>query len=409
MIADQMLYPKQIADQSMGRSSVNHNEWRYFLNATPGIANGVGRLQTKPLDAPWFNPAPGVFDDEISVVARAILPTGKVIRYTLDGTEPSEQSAVYQRPIQLTKTVLLRAAIFDGKERCSEIESGTFLVGERPELPVLAISMTTPNFHDVHLRPNVFGHAGERPGFLEYFDDSGKRVLMTGFGLRLHGGSSRGGGLQTKKSYRAYFRKRYGDGRLGGSIIPQAEVEDFDKLVLRASANDKATHGSSIRDRWCASHADMGGWRRRFLGVLMINSEHRGVYNITERLDEEFLASHLGPGEYDVIKTGETILSGTREGWDELREFVSSNDFSDDANYEELARRVDLENLTAYMAVNMCLLNFDWPNNNWYAARRVPDGKWIFLCWDAEWGLGYRHPGFGERITDRYGPLCVHG
>ena len=398
MIADQMLYPKQIADQSMGRSSVNHNEWRYFLNATPGIANGVGRLQTKPLDAPWFNPAPGVFDDEISVVARAILPAGKVIRYTLDGTEPSEQSAVYQRPIQLTKTVLLRAAIFDGKERCSEIESGTFLVGERPELPVLAISMTTPNFHDVHLRPNVFGHAGERPGFLEYFDDSGKRVLMTGFGLRLHGGSSRGGGLQTKKSYRAYFRKRYGDGRLGGSIIPQAEVEDFDKLVLRASANDKATHGSSIRDQVVRDvHADMGGLAAKgSWAVLMINSEHRGVYNITERLDEEFLASHLGPGEYDVIKTGETILSGTREGWDELREFVSSNDFSDDANYEELARRVDLENLTAYMAVNMCLLNFDWPNNNWYAARRVPDGKWIFLCWDAEWGLGYRHPGFGD-------------
>ena len=55
---------------------------------------------------------------------------------------------------------------------------------------------------------------------------------------------------------------------------------------------------------------------------------------------------------------------GAREGWEELREFVSSNDFSDDANYEELARRVDLENLTAYMAVNMCLLNFDWPNNN---------------------------------------------
>ena len=120
-----------------------------------------------------------MFDDG-RVVARAILPTGKVIRYTLDGTEPSEQSAVYQRPIQLTKTVLLRAAIFDGKERCSEIESGTFLVGDRPELPVLAISMTTPNFHDVHLRPNVFGHAGERPGFPSISTDSGKRVLMTG-------------------------------------------------------------------------------------------------------------------------------------------------------------------------------------------------------------------------------------
>ncbi len=397
-VADQVDYPKQRVDQSMGRSSVNPNEWRYFVSPSPGMANGVGRLQSKPLEAPWLSPGPGAFDEEISVVARAVLPPGKVIRYTLDGTEPSGQSAVCHGPIRLQQTVRLRAAVFDGDERCSAIESGTYLVGNRPELPVLAISMTTANFHDVHLRSNVYGHAGERPGFLEYFDASGERVLATGFGLRLHGGSSRGGDLQRKKSYRTYFRKRYGDGRLGGAIIPEADVDNFDKLVLRASANDKAPHGSSIRDQVVRDvHVDMGGLASRgSWAVLLINSDHRGVYNVTERLDEEFLASHLGPGEYDVIKTGETLLSGTREGWDELRAFVSSNDFSDDANYEALSRRVDLENLTAYMVVNMCLLNFDWPNNNWYAARRVPDGKWIFLCWDSEWGLGYRHPGFGD-------------
>ncbi len=397
-VADQVSYPKQRADQSMGRSSADPNEWRYFMDPSPGAVNGVGRLQSKPLDAPRFTPESGVFDDPITLVTHSVMPAGKVIRCTIDGSAPNGESPVYRGPIQLGHTARFRAAVFDGRERCSPIESATYIVRNRPQLPVLAISMTTNNFHDVHLRPNVTGHAGERPGFLEYFDRSGERVLATGFGLRLHGGSSRGGGLGTKKSYRAYFRKRYGDGRLGGAIIPAAEVEDFDKLVFRASANDKATHGSSIRDQVVRDvHADMGGLAASgSWAVLMVNSEHRGVYNITERLDEEFLASHLGPGEYDVIKTGETLLSGTREAWDELRDFVSANDFSDDSNYEELSRRVDLENLTAYMAVNMCLLNFDWPNNNWYAARRVPDGKWIFLCWDAEWGLGYRHPGFGD-------------
>ena len=397
-IADQILYPEQETDQSMGRSSADPNEWRYFLDPSPGAANGLGRRQARSLDAPRFIPRSGAFEDPINLVSRAILPVGKVIRYTLDGTVPTGESPVYRGPVPLGHTARFTAAVFDGRERYSAIESATYLVGDRPDLPVLAVSMTTDNFHAVHLRPNVTGHTSERPGFLEYFDRSGERVLATGFGLRLHGGSSRGGGLGTKKSYRTYFRKRYGDGRLGGAIIPEAQVADFDKLVLRASANDKATHGSSIRDQVVRDvHADMGGLAAKgSWAVLMINSEHRGVYNITERLDEAFLASHLGPGEYDVIKTGETILSGTREDWDNLREFVSSNDFSDGANYEELARRVDLENLTAYMVVNMCLLNFDWPNNNWYAARRVPDGKWIFLCWDAEWGLGYRHPGFGD-------------
>ena len=73
--------------------------------------------------------------------------------------------------------------------------------------------------------------------------------------------------------------------------------------------------------------------------VLLINSVSHGVFNVVERMDEEFFASHLGPGQYDVIKTGDTVLSGTRQGWDELRDFISSVDFSNQANFEELVRR----------------------------------------------------------------------
>ena len=160
-------------------------------------------------------------------------------------------------------------------------------------------------------------------------------------------------------------------------MIPTAEVEDFDKLVLRSNSNDRAPHGSNIRDQVIRDvHRDMGslaadGWWY----VLLINSKSRGIYNVTERMDEEFFASHLGPGEYDVIKTGETLLSGTKEGWNELRNFVRSTSFSDDTNFEELARRVDIKEFTSYVIVNLCLQNFDWPGNNWYGARRVPDGK----------------------------------
>ena len=49
---------------------------------------------------------------------------------------------------------------------------------------------------------------------------------------------------------------------------------------------------------------------------------------------------------------------------------------------------MDIENFTFYVILNLWALNLDWPHNNWYAARRVPAGKWIFLCWDAEWSLG---------------------
>ena len=36
--------------------------------------------------------------------------------------------------------------------------------------------------------------------------------------------------------------------------------------------------------------------------VLLINSVSHGVFNVVERMDEEFFASHLGPGQYDIIR-----------------------------------------------------------------------------------------------------------
>ena len=408
-IADQVDYANQLADQSLGRSTEADAHWGQFLTPSPGFAN-TSPQQPRPVKSRIaFVPPPGVgaVNSEVRIEVQS---SGDVdIRFTSDGSDPDASSATYQGPIKLVETTLLRAAAYVGSERVGETVSATYLIGPRPALPVLSISMKPADFLDVHMRSAATGRDSERPAFLELFDAAGHRAVATGFGLRLHGGAGRRGGQQTKKSYRTYFRKVYGDGRLDHPVIPGAGVADFDKLVLRASSNDRAPHGSSIRDQVIRDlHTDMGAlaaggsWC-----VLLINGASRGVFNITERMDEEFFSSHLGPGEYDVMKTGETVLSGSREGWDDLRRFVTSTDFSVDANFEQLAQRVDIEDFTSYIIVNLCLQNYDWPHNNWYAARRVPDGKWIFLCWDSEWGLGYRHPGvpdapFGPQV-DPYG------
>ena len=173
------------------------------------------------------------------------------------------------------------------------------------------------------------------------------------------------------------------------NIIPTADVKDFDKLVLRANANDRAPGGAYIRDQLMRDlHKDMGGLVSNGTWcMLYVNGKNYGVYNVVERMDEEFMASHTGKGEYDIIKTGNTILSGTRDAWEDLRRFVESTDLSKKENYETLKRRVDIYDFTAYMIVNLWGQNYDWPHNNWYAARKLPDGKWRFMCWDSEWGI----------------------
>src|SRR5207244_382473 len=54
-----------------------------------------------------------------------------------------------------------------------------------------------------------------------------------------------------------------------------------------------------------------------------------------------------------------------------------------------------------YMLLNIWAQNEDWINNNWYAARpRRPDGKWIFMSWDAEFGIGLIPAGYNSNTFE---------
>ena len=388
-VADEIKYPKQLADQTLGRSTETPSRWGYFLTPTPGAPNSGQLLEAPVKSKVAFDPKPGAHEAGVEVSLKDKSSADVDIRFTRDGSEPTASSPLYKEPFRLDKTSVFRTAAFVGKERASEIVSATYLVGDRPQLPVISVTMKPEDFLNVHLTVSASGRSGERPAFMEVFSPNGKRKLATGFGLRLHGGAGRRGGLDRKKSYRTYFRKTYGQGLVDFNLIPEAELKKFDKMVLRSSSNDGRPHGSYIRDQVIRDlHRDMGGLSSAGTWyVLLINGKNFGVYNVCERMDEDFFTDHLGPGQYDVMKTGNTLLSGTADDWNSLRQFISSTDFSIQANYDALAKRVDIENFTAYMIVNLWSQNFDWPHNNWYAARSLPDGKWIFLCWDAEWGF----------------------
>ena len=388
-IADQVKYEQQMADQSLGRPSTAPALWGFFLTPTPGASN-AGPQQVKPVDSKLvFSPKPGVYETGVDVRITAEASNSVDIRYTRDGAEPTAESKRVDGLIQLDKTGLFRAAAFVGRERVGAIKSATYLVGRQPTLPVMSISMKPEDFYEVHMRSSATGRGSERTSHMELFNTKGKRKVSTGFGLRLHGGFSRRGDFKAKKSYRAYFRDVYGSPKLKYNIIPMAGVKDFDKLILRANGNDRAPGGAYIRDQLMRDlHKDMGGLVSNGTWCLLyVNGKNYGVYNLVERMDEEFLASHIGKGEFDIMKTGNTILSGTRDAWEELGRFIGSTDISRKENYETLKKRVDIEDFTTYMIVNLWGQNYDWPHNNWYAARRLPDGKWRFMCWDSEWGI----------------------
>ena len=310
---DEIHYPRQYSDHSFARSTDPTTKWGFYLIPTPGKAN-EGRPLKQFVKEPFFFPLPSVVYDEVEVHLNVKSIETVELRYTTDGCLPTGSSLLYDRAIRITKSKTLRVAAYIGHERVSPIATGTYLIKPEPQLPSLSITLPPADFKEVHMNSQASGRKSERPAYWEYFNKSGKRIEATGFGLRLHGGAGRNGALHTKKSYRAYFRSLYGQSRLNGNIIPDASVKAFDKLVLRASSNNRAPHGSSIRDQVIRDlHLEMGGvGAHGSWCVLYVNGVNRGVYNVTERMDQTFLSSHLGEGQFDVIKTGGTVLDGNK-------------------------------------------------------------------------------------------------
>ncbi|MEM7230984.1 MAG: CotH kinase family protein [Planctomycetota bacterium] len=418
-VIDRAEYPALSENTSWGRPlstesvSKKSSSWGCFISPTPGEMNRSRIYETVPTGVAQFDPIPG--EAEVLKSVRVLAhdaSEGVQVGWTSNFRAPLGPTSV--EPVRLDRNLLFRAATFLNGERLSPVVSATFLRTPSPHLPVLSISMDPAEFRRIQLGVNGHGRDYESHAFLEFFDKGGKRSVATGVGFRLHGGYGRKGGYRTKKSYRLYFRRFYGDRYLNREFIPGASVETQRRIVLRANFNDRlgayAAHASFLRDQVLRDlHQQLGSPVARGTWCLLyVNLEYRGLYNALERLDEDFLQRNFGGKKWDMVKSGNEVVCGTRDSWDALRDLVNGKTLGRAPTLAELEREVDLDNFTSYVLLNLWAQNQDWPQNNWYAARRrvtqndaarvaegkLPPSKWVFLSWDAEWGMGLNPQGW---------------
>ncbi|MCB1097463.1 MAG: chitobiase/beta-hexosaminidase C-terminal domain-containing protein, partial [Verrucomicrobiae bacterium] len=101
-------YPEQPYDVSYGLTSAG--DLRFFSEPTAGEANPEeGLINVSP--QPTFSVSRGFFAEPFSLVISAADPDA-TIRYTLNGSEPTEESPAYSTPLAIDKTSILRAATF---------------------------------------------------------------------------------------------------------------------------------------------------------------------------------------------------------------------------------------------------------------------------------------------------------
>ncbi|HKS36867.1 MAG TPA: lamin tail domain-containing protein, partial [Verrucomicrobiae bacterium] len=386
------------------------NAWRYFRTPTPGAANGTSLIDGVTPDV-HFSVKRGFFNTPFNLTLASDMP-GAVIRYTLDGTPPTETGGLaYTGPILVDRTRMIRAAAFSPNRIPSGIATHTFFfnlsAGVR-SLPAISIVTANSNLFgssgimETSPRNTVFhGIAWERPVSVEYIQPSDNGGFAIDAGLRIQGGGyvrdryDPNGSLPfSKYSFRLYFRGDYGASQLEFPLVPDSPVEVFDKIVLRAGMNDHSN--PFIRDELVRRlYKDMG--QVSSLGTLttfFLNGLYKGYYNPCERIDPDFLQSWHGGGDaWDVIAQFGEIQEGDAVAWNSLRNFVNASDLSVNAAYQEAARRLDVTNFVDYLLVNIYAAMGDWPHNNWRAAReRVAGSRFRYYVWDAEWAFGFSNP-----------------
>ena len=284
------------------------------------------------------------------------------------------------------------------------------------QLPILSIVSDKNNFFSHENDPerggiyiftgppvgDATGHGWTRPASVELMGGPQQHDLSVNCGIRLHGGHGRLAEKNPKHSFRLVFKKEYGPATLNYPIFGEDEPSQFDQLVLRCHFGNSWQHwvegnrekAQYARDVWARRmQRKLGHISANALYVhLFLNGMYWGLYNIAERVDDQFGKNHLGgkKSDYDVIKVEEDggnhleASEGDTEAWNLM--VATAAKAADPSYYQQLDSLLDIDALIDYMLINQYGGNTDWDHHNWYAIRRkgTDSPGFQFLCWDTE-------------------------
>lgn len=402
--------------------------------ALRGEVRPVRMLHT--LDSPQLSAESGFY--EAGFELEIDTPSDNNIYYTLDGSEPTLDSAIYDGPINIepldeNSFTVVRAKALTEDNTMSETVTKSYFVHEnfeeRFDLPIFSLVTDPDNLFDketgIYTEKNMKnrGSEWERPVHLDFFETDGSLALEQELGVRIHGGATR---AHDQKSLRLYAKSEYdprdymhhdffnGLEKMNGN----GTVTKFKRLLLRNSGND--WNQTMFNDAFMQSLVgplgtmDTQAYRP---SIVFLNGEYYGIHNMRERFDEYYLQSH-----YDIDKNDLVILEhngllyrGSTSDiyhYKNMLQYIEENGLEDDGDFEYIQTLMDTENFRDYFAANIYYGNSDWPDNNVKFWRKTTnsyepdapygqDGRWRWMLYDTDSGFYYDDNKVGVKKYER--------
>jgi len=453
-LIDKLQFGRGHRDVSVGRDDTG--TLAYYANPSPGAANtgGARGYAAEPI----FTVASGVYTSAQSVSIE--VPVGCTVRYTVDGSVPTESSTLYSGAISVSNNTVLRARSFSSGLQASDVATASYFIqsgaetmeshatdfaivsiaiepdymfgpvngiyvagqrfSEKSEIETDASSFTIDvsardtnlwayaNFNAQHItHPDPMGLEWERPMHMDLIDENGVLEYEEDAMIRIFGAYSR---YEQQKGLAIVTRSGYGTTALNNKFFENRDYTSYQSLTLRPSAMDWKM--SKIRDILIQGLLEEHGsilptqaYRR---AIVYVNGRYWGIYNIREKVNKHFLAAryNIDPESIDILVGNGTTeaaqISGTNAylEYKKLIDWVAANDLTDPSNYAYIQTQVDIENFAEYCAMEVFVGNTDTGNIKFWRSADY-DNKWRWIPYDFDWAFN-RNDGDSETVTSGY-------
>ena len=398
---------------------------------------------------PKSDPQAGFYSGPLDVTLTA--GEGCRIYYTLDGSVPTEESALYEGPIHLTnptpvpnryrsvsnvtytrdwyekaenvdKAAVLRARALSEDGRWSELITRTYFIDldqykNRNVISLTAdpedlfgdqgIYVTGPEYdawyeqheskadHRGSFLPadapkanfDQRGQEWEKRATLEFYSDS-NLILRQICGIRIQGYSSR---WDTLKRFSLYSRKEYN----GSKWFDRNLFGDykFHSAVLRQGQTNAIVPGI-MRNR------DVTIQDAIPVSVFLDGEFWYDTY-IQPKYNEKYFSQLYGLSEDNIVmvKAGDTrgIEDESENPYSSIHEFIKTHDLSDPEAYRQFGEIIDIQSYIDYTVGNIYIANMDqneeWNVICWHTIypenNREGDGRWRWAYYDMDLVIYY--------------------
>lgn len=396
-------YPEAIGRASYARTTDGGDEWSWTGFPTPGSTNAKCVFASEQIPAPVVDTDGQKFKGTLKVTVQ--IPEGAKLLYTLDGLAPTLENGTESKNGVFTfqSTTTIRFRLFKDGYLPSQVVTRSFIKDDGYSLPIISIVTDDKNIYSTEYGlfeqgPNGRPGAGQdancnwnmdwdRPVSFEYITADNKYAISQEVDMAMCGGWSR---AWTPHSFKLKASKAYDlKNTLDYQFFASKPFLKHKTLQIRNGGNDnnRRIKDAALQEIVSRSglYVDAQAWQPVH---VFINGSYYSILNMREPNNKHFAYSNYGidTDEMDQFEMSPDSAYVQMEGTNEkfLEWYSLSSKCAADSIYEKICKIVDIDEYINYMAVELYIGNWDWPQNNVKGFRDINDGKFHFVLFDLD-------------------------